>query len=199
MSEHTTEPFADEFVSHRVRKRFLTQMIPLRRLLIAHGFDVRFPSKGSPVTLSIQRNGENRLVFVGTQAGSVDFKEADMVFRMIRLQRVEGSGDFQFPAPSVRSNHLAGLLEALEHWGVLRPNEITKREILEASLEAKIKCGACCEVQTDKTHRFKQCALCSRKDKSQRLPDFNGFYCSKGCQASHWPTHRRRCHAEDPA
>jgi hypothetical protein len=82
---------------------------------------------------------------------------------------------------------------------MLQPNEISQREIREASFEAQIKCGACCEFQTDDTHRFKRCALCSRKEKSQRLPDFNGFYCSKGCQASHWPTHRRRFHTEDPA
>jgi hypothetical protein len=183
---------AKSFPNSKVRKRFLKQMVPLHRLLDAHGFDCAFlVFSDSPTMLRISRN--DQVMVVGLMDGDTSFKDTDLIFCVCLVKSVgKGVNGLDY---IVRVNQLRGVIRTMWRWGVLGCDEIPEDNIDKAIEDARISCSACHGPQPCFGERFKQCKLCSETEKEQQIPDFRGYYCCSACQRSDWNQHKRAHHA----
>lgn len=177
MSDEPFIPFAKRFENSRVRKRFLSQMIPMCKLLIRYGMEVRF----AETLISIEKQDLQFFVFL--EEGERRYSELDMIF-LVSDARRKGS---------VAANQMRGILRTLVRWGALTKDEIPSEEIDKAVDEARIKCAGCCRAQMF-GERFKQCRTCRDNDMAARLPEFKGFYCCMDCQRRDWTRHKVEDH-----
>jgi hypothetical protein len=172
------------FENSRVRKRFLTQMVPLRNLLREYGYE---SSIVACAWLYIKRPGNAYGAVVALQEGELRFGDRDAIFRVCCLDR---SVKYH-----VNTNQIRGVLQTLVRWGLLGANEIPEETVKQTIEKGRIRCGHCGQAQISAlNHRFKQCKLCKDTEKSEDAPAFNGFYCSKRCQVAHWQDHKKRFH-----
>ena len=177
---------ASEFSNSKVRKRFLTQMMPLQNLLIKHGLDAFFHHNHAPTAIFIL-NKEGQTVIVGIEEGERRYHDIDLIFCIFNPV-----SQMQY---HVKVNQMKGVLRTLVRWGMLGENQIDEDDIDAAVQEGYIHCSGCLSPQTFMaTHRFKQCAICHAREKAERLPRFQGFYCSKECQQRHWKEHKMLLH-----
>ena len=181
--------FAMEFSSGKTRKRFLAQMIPLKRLLEAHGVTAMFTPEDLPVGLVVHRNEE--YVIVGLAEGERGYRDNDVIFRVCNLSRTECD------SKCLSVNLWVPVIQLLFDWDMLDPDEITDDEIQRTHQETHIKCAnpGCKNRQPNDGPKFKQCSLCSGHERGLRLPVLQGFYCSITCRRADWRAHKALCHA----
>jgi hypothetical protein len=178
---------AEAFHGTRLRKRFLSEMVPLQKLLVAHGVDAVFAPNGPPTCLLIARRDTGAKVIVGIPEGERRRLDTDPVFHMHRFDAAGKAiecGDV---------NQWRGVYTVLMQWHILGPDDIPEDALKQLGREAGIRCACCHRLQPYKAPRFKQCRCCRDAERPQRFPAFNGFYCSEDCQATHWPLHRATC------
>ena len=172
-------PVSNRFENSRVRKRFLSQMIPMCGLLRRHGV------QADVIDTLVRIRRDERLVFVFLRDGEKRFSDLDMIFLVGDCNR----------SYSVAANQMCGVLRTLVRWGVLAHGEISEKEIYDTVDSACIRCAGCGELQKDLLGtRFKQCKVCRDRDDAMALPEFKGFYCCSDCQRSDWARHKAEDH-----
>lgn len=178
---------AQHFQSSRVKKRFLKQMIPLQKLLKAHGMQAFFPI---PTLLHII-NDQGQTIVVGLEDGERRFQDTEQIFCVFNADEMI----LETPAYYVRVNQMRGIIRTLVRWEMMGEHIIDESEIECAEMEGHMQCDGCGRKQVCMTmERFKQCRLCHDKEKTQIFPEYRGFYCGKECQREHWRVHKHIFH-----
>ena len=179
--KHSIE-LAKEFPNTRTRKRFLSQILPLQKLLRMYGLNAQIVNR---TWFYIKKQELN--VVVGLKMGDCRFQNDDDIFCICLLER---NVDYH-----VNANQLKGVIRTLVRWGLLRMNEIPEEMIEQTVEEGFIRCDSCDRAQLCRfSHRFKQCKLCNDRERVEDEPGFNGFYCCKECQVANWSEHKRLFH-----
>ena len=166
---------ATRFENSKVRRRFLTQIFPLARLLEKHGLCCAFLM---PSIFRITAQERQCMVFV--EDGERRFDLDAMIFVMAETHREGGL--------CMTCNQLSGVVRVLEKWGYLARGAVSEEDLGRTLFEA---CAACCHCGV-RLQALKQCALSKQDDKELQFPAYEGFYCCKTCQTDHWAVHRRR-------
>jgi len=172
--ESDTIPFSKRFENSRVRKRFLSQMIPMCGLLRRHGLEADVAN----TLVRIRR--DDRFAFVFLEEGEKRFADTETIFLVGYSKRNY----------SVASNHMSGVLRTLMRWGFLADGEISEEEICNTVVSACIRCAGCGGMGK----RFRQCKMCKDRDDATALPRFRGFYCGSDCQRRDWARHKAEDH-----
>jgi hypothetical protein len=184
MDSDTKIECAEKFSNSKVKKRFLTQMIPLKSLLTVHGLGAFFALP----TIFCITNRTNKIV-VALEEGECRFGDNDLIFCIFDLDEIHQ------PGYHVRANSMKGVIRTLVRWNVIGENEITDDEIDVTAELGHTHCACCGRRQTFmQSCRYKQCKICHDRDKREDFPGFNGFYCSKDCQKRNWATHKKQFH-----
>jgi len=171
-------PVAKRFESSRVRKRFLSQIIPMTRLLSRYGFEITM----TETLVSLKKSGLEFYVFV--REGEQRYSRNDMIFLIC---------DKRESQYHVAANQMSGILRTLVRWGALAQDEIPPHEIEETLDAARIQCAGCGDTEP-MNQRFMQCKVCHERDRMHTLPEFKGFYCCVECQRRDWTRHKAEDH-----
>lgn len=172
---------AEQFPNSRTRKRFLSQILPLQKLLRMYGLGAKIVNK---TWFCIQKQELN--VIVGLELGDRRFHDDDNIFVVCLIRGI----DYH-----VKANQLKGVIRTLVRWGLLGVDEIPEEMIEKTVEEGRIRCDSCEKPQLCIfSERFKQCKLCNTRERVEDEPGFNGFYCCKQCQVADWSKHRKLFH-----
>jgi len=167
---------ATHFENSKVRKRFLSQMIPLCSLLNRHGIVAELKK----TNVLVEKDG--RKVYVVLEKGETRYSETDLIFKV-------ACEELNY---LVEANQMRGVIRTLVRWGVLSQEDISEEEIEETSEQCRISCANCGMAQC--MNRFMQCKVCNERDKCSDFPCFRGFYCCKACQVEDWKRHKAEDH-----
>ena len=181
---------AESFSSQKVKKRFLSVVIPLQKLLNTHGFSATFNDDGCDATkLFIVRGASG--VLLGLMEGERRSHRTDLIFIIVD---VSVSALNTRGCARTRTDSIVGIIRTMETWMILGVDEIPDAELKRSWERTLIRCCMCHVKEYPDSIKFKQCRLCHDSERTQRLPAWVGFYCSSACQSADWKEHKQTFH-----